>query len=169
MTAAAGSPKKLARLVSTNNYKYADRISPLVGSINDVEDMRQLLIGKFEFSGWEHCDPQRFASGSRLHPEEKGAEEVLKPGSTLPRTLTTFLKRGLSSVTMFWRRLPASSRLIWAIEQGQIGGIGDGITDDPLQELLDDSVSGTLGVMNQALNLGTWTTVQRVLLVKRLS
>ena len=47
--ASARSPQKLALLVGINNYKYADRISPLAGSINDIEDMRQLLIGKFEF------------------------------------------------------------------------------------------------------------------------
>ncbi len=43
------APTKWALLVGINNYKYADRISPLAGSINDVEDMRQVLIGKFEF------------------------------------------------------------------------------------------------------------------------
>ena len=40
---------KRALLVGINNYKFSDRISPLAGSLNDVEDMRQLLIGKFEF------------------------------------------------------------------------------------------------------------------------
>jgi hypothetical protein len=43
------TPTKLALLVGINNYKYPDRVSPLAGSINDVEDMRQVLIGKFEF------------------------------------------------------------------------------------------------------------------------
>jgi len=47
--APAGAPKKLALLVGINNYKYPDRVSPLEGSINDVEDMRQVLIGKFDF------------------------------------------------------------------------------------------------------------------------
>jgi hypothetical protein len=45
----AGHPSKYAVLVGINNYKYSDRISPLAGSLNDVEEMRQLLIGKFEF------------------------------------------------------------------------------------------------------------------------
>jgi hypothetical protein len=44
-----GSPKKRALLVGINNYKYSDKIPSLSGSINDVEDMRTLLIGKFEF------------------------------------------------------------------------------------------------------------------------
>ena len=46
----AGSPVKRALLIGINNYKYPDRISPLAGSLNDVEDMRQVLIGKFEFA-----------------------------------------------------------------------------------------------------------------------
>jgi hypothetical protein len=48
--APAHGPTKLALLVGINNYKYPDRVSPLAGSINDVQDMRQVLIGKFEFS-----------------------------------------------------------------------------------------------------------------------
>ena len=44
-----GTPTKLALLVGINNYEYADRIPRLAGSLNDVEDIRQVLIGKFEF------------------------------------------------------------------------------------------------------------------------
>jgi caspase domain-containing protein len=40
---------KWALLVGINNYKYSDKISPLAGSLNDVEAMRQVLVGKFEF------------------------------------------------------------------------------------------------------------------------
>jgi uncharacterized caspase-like protein len=40
---------KWALLVGINNYKYPDRVSPLAGSANDVEDIKALLIGKFEF------------------------------------------------------------------------------------------------------------------------
>jgi hypothetical protein len=103
---------------------------------------------------------------SVVYPEEKGAEEVLKPGSTLSRTLTTFLPKGRSRVTDVLKVFASFKPIdLSPLEQGQIRGI----TDDPLQELLDDSVSGTRGVMSQALNLGTWTTVQRVLVVKRRS
>jgi hypothetical protein len=42
-------PAKLALLVGINNYKYSDKVSALAGSLNDVEEMRELLIGKFEF------------------------------------------------------------------------------------------------------------------------
>src|SRR5882724_893577 len=48
-SAPSRQPNKLALLVGINNYKYPDRISSLAGSINDVEDMRQILIGKFQF------------------------------------------------------------------------------------------------------------------------
>jgi Caspase domain len=44
-----GGPTKLALLVGINEYKYPDRVSPLAGSINDVEDMKAILVGKFEF------------------------------------------------------------------------------------------------------------------------
>jgi len=47
--APAAGVTKLALLVGINNYKYPERISPLAGSLNDVEDMRQVLITKFEF------------------------------------------------------------------------------------------------------------------------
>jgi hypothetical protein len=35
--------------VGINNYKYAAAVSPLAGSLNDVEDMKSVLLGKFEF------------------------------------------------------------------------------------------------------------------------
>src|SRR5258708_30180212 len=43
------TPTKLALLVGINDYQHPEQVSPLAGSINDVEDMRQVLIGKFEF------------------------------------------------------------------------------------------------------------------------
>jgi hypothetical protein len=46
---APNTPGKFALLVGINNYRYSDKVSPLAGSLNDVEEMRQLLIGKFEF------------------------------------------------------------------------------------------------------------------------
>src|SRR5262249_12376100 len=48
-TASAGGQHKIALLIGINKYANADKISPLAGSLNDVEEMRQLLIGKFEF------------------------------------------------------------------------------------------------------------------------
>jgi len=40
---------KRALLVGINSYKHGDRIPPLAGSFNDVENMKAVLIGKFEF------------------------------------------------------------------------------------------------------------------------
>lgn len=48
-TGARHTPTKWALLVGINDYKYSDAISPLAGSVNDVEDMREVLIGKFDF------------------------------------------------------------------------------------------------------------------------
>src|SRR5262245_30243391 len=42
-------PAKLAVLVGINDYKYPNQISSLAGSLNDVEDMLQVLTTKFEF------------------------------------------------------------------------------------------------------------------------
>src|SRR5436305_13043763 len=48
-TASAGGQHKIALLIGINKYANSDKVSPLAGSLNDVEEMRQLLIGKFEF------------------------------------------------------------------------------------------------------------------------
>jgi hypothetical protein len=47
--AGSGSPQKWALLVGINKYKHTNAISPLAGCINDIEDMRSVLIGKFDF------------------------------------------------------------------------------------------------------------------------
>src|SRR6266849_4884909 len=44
-----GQPTKLALLVGINEYGNPQQVSPLAGSINDVEDMYQVLTTKFEF------------------------------------------------------------------------------------------------------------------------
>jgi len=41
--------QKYALLIGINHYKYPDRVPTLAGSINDVDDLRQLLLGKFQF------------------------------------------------------------------------------------------------------------------------
>ncbi len=41
--------KKFALLVGINRYKFPNKVSPLEGCVNDVEDMKALLIGKFGF------------------------------------------------------------------------------------------------------------------------
>src|SRR5262245_54174652 len=46
----SGNPGKRALLVGINKYKYPDKVSPLAGPVNDVEAIRQILTGKFDFS-----------------------------------------------------------------------------------------------------------------------
>ena len=48
----ASSPEKWALLIGINNYLYAgqDGFAPLHGCLNDVSDMRELLIGKYGFA-----------------------------------------------------------------------------------------------------------------------
>src|SRR5215831_8777558 len=45
----SSTPSKLAVLVGINEYGNPQQVSPLAGSINDVEDMLQVLTTKFEF------------------------------------------------------------------------------------------------------------------------
>jgi hypothetical protein len=42
-------PQKYALLVGIDHYKYSSRIPPLGGALNDVENLRQVLIEKFHF------------------------------------------------------------------------------------------------------------------------
>src|SRR5437870_5157357 len=46
----SAQPGKRALLVGINRYKYSNVIPPLAGSVNDIEDMKALLIGKFNFA-----------------------------------------------------------------------------------------------------------------------
>jgi hypothetical protein len=48
-TAQRPEPQKYALLVGINKYKYPDRVPTLGGSLNDLEDIRQVLVGKFQF------------------------------------------------------------------------------------------------------------------------
>src|SRR2546426_11637608 len=41
---------KRALLVGINKYRYSNIIPSLSGSVNDVEDMKALLVGKFNFA-----------------------------------------------------------------------------------------------------------------------
>ncbi|HEY6291349.1 MAG TPA: caspase family protein [Terriglobia bacterium] len=113
-------------------------------------------------------------SVSVVYPAEQGAEEVLKPGLTLTRSFTTFVPKGRSLVTDILKVF-ASYRPIdlTPLTQGQIRAIPEGGEElDPLQQLLMDSAGVTRGltpVLGKPLDLGGWTTVQRVLVVKRRS
>jgi Caspase domain len=42
-------PNKLALVIGIDSYEYPNAVSPLAGSVNDVEAVKALLIGKFDF------------------------------------------------------------------------------------------------------------------------
>ena len=109
-------------------------------------------------------------SVSVVYPVEQGAMEVLKPNQKLSRTFTTFVPKGRSVVTdilkVFASYKPIDLR---PLTQGTIRDIGQE-ESDPLQALLNDSSGGTRGlsrVLTKPADLGTWASVQRVLVVKR--
>jgi uncharacterized caspase-like protein len=111
---------------------------------------------------------------SVIYPVEQGAMEVLKPGLKLSKTLTTFVPPGRSVVTdilkVFASYKPFDLR---PLTQGGIRGIGEDSGElDPLQELLNDSAGVTRQVspmVGKPLDLGSWASVQRVLVVKRVN
>ncbi len=106
---------------------------------------------------------------SVVYPTEQGVKEVLRPGATLRKTLRTFVPKGRSIVTDVLKVFASYKPIdLTPLTQDGIRGV---ITDsDPLQELLADAGTGSRGVADvssRKTNLGTWTTVQRVLVVKR--
>jgi hypothetical protein len=109
-------------------------------------------------------------SVSVVYPVEQGAMEVLTSGQKLSRSFTTFVPKGRSKVTdilkVFASYKPIDLR---PLTQGAIRDIGHEELD-PLQALLIDSAGGTRGlspVLTKPVDLGTWASVQRVLVVKR--
>ena len=110
------------------------------------------------------------SSVSVVYPTEQGGMEVLKPGQKLSRLFTTFVPRGRKMVTdilkVFASYKPIDLR---PLAQGTIRDIEED-ESDPLQALLADSSGGTRGpsaVLTKPVDLGTWASVQRVLVVKR--
>ncbi len=109
-------------------------------------------------------------SVSVIYPAEQGAMEVLKPNQKLSRSFVSFVPKGRSFVTdvlkVFASYKPIDLR---PLSQGAIRDIGQD-ESDALQALLNDSTEGTRGLspaMTKPADLGTWTVVQRVLVVKR--
>ena len=103
-----------------------------------------------------------------VYPTEEGTAAVLKPGQNLTRTLNTFVPKGRSIVTdilkVFASYKPIDLR---PLTQGPVRDI---MEPDPLQELLNESVGASRGVtavLAKPADLGTWASVQRVLVVKR--
>lgn len=107
---------------------------------------------------------------SVVYPTEQGAHEVLTPGAALTRTFNTILPKGRTSVRDILKVFASYKPIdLSPLAQGQIRGAATPTDtgDDPLGDLLTDSVGATRQVAPEPLNLGTWTAVQRVLLVKR--
>jgi len=111
-------------------------------------------------------------SVSVVYPAVQGAEEVLKPGLALTRSFTTFVPPGRSTVTDILKAFASYKPIdLSPLTQGQIRGVPEeGGELDPLQQLLMDSAGTTRGlapILGKPLDLGGWTAVQRVLVVKR--
>ena len=111
---------------------------------------------------------------SVVYPQDQGLHEVLKPGLALSRTFTTFVPRGRSIVTDILKVFASYKPIdLSPLTQGQIRGIPDtGSVPDALQQLLLESAGITRGlapVSTNPLDLGGWTAVERVLVVKRRS
>jgi len=109
-------------------------------------------------------------SVSVVYPAEQGVMEVLKPSQKLSRSFTTFVPKGRSVVTDILKAFASYKPIdLRPLTQGQIRDIEQQESDDPLQALLSDSSGGTRGlapVLTKPVDLGTWTCVQRVLVVK---
>jgi Caspase domain len=108
---------------------------------------------------------------SVIYPSQQGAKEVLKSGLVLSQSFPTFVPRGRSSVIDILKVFVSYKPIdLTPLTQGSIRGL-EGTEDlDPIQELLMDSAGGTRGVgplLTKPVDLGTWATVQRVLVVKR--
>jgi caspase domain-containing protein len=106
---------------------------------------------------------------SVAYPTQQGTEEVLKPQLTLSRTFTTFVPKERSTVTDVLKVFASYTPIdLTPLTQGTVRGLNETAEADPLEELLLDSTGVSRGVsLNKPLDLGTWTTVQRVLRVKR--
>jgi len=104
-----------------------------------------------------------------VYPTEQGAKEVLTSGSTLKRSFTTNVAKGRSQATDILKVFASYKPIdLSSLTQEAVRGAPlEAGPPDPLQQLLNDSLGSTRGLAPQSTTLGTWTTVQRVLVVKR--
>ncbi|HEY3704518.1 MAG TPA: caspase family protein [Terracidiphilus sp.] len=107
-----------------------------------------------------------------VYPAQEGSQAVLKPGTNLTRSLRPSVPKGRSTVTdvlkVFASFKPINLR---PLTQNQIRGLDDiPASDDPLQQLLDEAGGTTRSVevvSSGPIDLGSWTTAQRVLVIRR--
>jgi hypothetical protein len=105
-----------------------------------------------------------------IYPKEQGAHEVLTPGSTLTKKLgSACVPKGRSRVTDILKVFASFKPIdLGPLTQGQIRGAPmESGEPDPLQDLLMDSNGLTRQISAEPTALGTWTTTQRLLAVKR--
>jgi Caspase domain len=107
-----------------------------------------------------------------VYPAQEGSQAVLKPGTSLTRSLKPSVPKGRSSVTDVLKVFASFKPIdLGPLTQGQIRGLDDNQgTDDPLQQLLNDASGTTRSVevvSNGPTDLGSWTTAQRVLVIRR--
>jgi hypothetical protein len=106
-----------------------------------------------------------------VYPTEQGAKEVLTSGSPLKISFITNVPKGRSQATDILKVFASYKPIdLSALDQQAVRGapVEPG-PPDPLQQLLKDSLGSTRGLTlaPQSTTLGSWTTVQRVLVVKR--
>jgi hypothetical protein len=112
---------------------------------------------------------------SVVYPAEQGASEVLKPGLTLSRSFSAFVPPGRSIVTDILKVFASYKPIdLTPLTQRRIREIAaaESSEPDPLEELLMDSAGVSRGLaplLSKPLNLGAWTTTQRVIVVRRKS
>jgi hypothetical protein len=110
---------------------------------------------------------------SIVYPAQVGTQEVLKPHMSLSRSFRAFVPKGRSSVTDVLKLFASVAPInLTPLTQGTIRSGDDGTREfDPVQELLMDPSGagrGVAPVLSKPVELGTWNTVQRVLIIKRM-
>jgi hypothetical protein len=106
---------------------------------------------------------------SVVYPTDQGAKEVLKTGSTLTQDFTVSVVQGRTQETDILKVFASYKPIdLSSLNQNSIRGAAiETGPPDPLQALLNDS-TGTRGLTPaDSTALGTWTTVQKVLVIKK--
>jgi hypothetical protein len=104
---------------------------------------------------------------------ENGAEEFMEPERALTKALKTGLPKGRNSIRDVLKLIATTSYADFnflrqaAVKGEQKLAIIRGKPTNPMEELLSAAVMGTTRGDNKNVNVGNWTTIERVLEVKR--
>ena len=108
---------------------------------------------------------------SVVYPTDQGVREVLTSGSTLTRSFRTSVPPGHTRIRDILKVFASVKPIdLTRLTQPQIRGIDDagaGGEPDPIQEFLMGANGATRQVNPEPFNLDSWTTVQKLLLVKK--